>query len=247
MIKKLLTILFILLLPCLSWGWGTMIMGGGVPAAPASCGAGTELLCENFDGSTACGDGSHTNCNNTWTVSGAPTFDFNYATAPAPLEGTYSFRINMSTGDDETGWYKAFTASDAVHFFYIVNAHLRTLSNINFMITDSAGALLMAVNNAGYEFNIMCGTVNAYSATTMAVDTTYYIWGDYTKGTGANAVCHLFHSTDTTKGAADITITNGDATGQAARAVLYQSSIASNDFIMDKIRVGTSAFGDNPQ
>lgn len=208
----------------------------------AACGAGTELVCENFDGSTACGDGSHTNCSVTWTQVNSAPFDFNYATSPAPLEGTYSGRF--ISDNTNQGWTKTFTAQDVVHFFFIVNAHTLATSDKIFRLLDASDNEVMSVSNAGYEFDIHCGTTWAYS-TTMSVDTTYYIWGDYTKGTGANAVCHLFHSTDTTKGAADITITTGDATAQAAKAQMWHSG-GNLEYVIDKIRIGTSAFGDNP-
>ncbi len=63
----------------------------------------------------------------------------------------------------------------------------------------------MKVDNAGYEWSVYCGTVLGYS-TEMVQGTTYYVWGDYTKG-APNSTCHLYHSLNTTKGAADITIT----------------------------------------
>lgn len=252
--KKLLLIL--LLLPSLAWGAETQeyarmnpyILGGGASAA-AGCGGGTSyLVCENFDGSTACGDGSHTNCDVEWTGFGTtPVFDFNYSTSPAPLEGTYSAKT-MDADDVNTGYVVSFTESDAIHFFYMINAHKRSAGGDQIRILAADGTQLMDVSNAGYEFAIHCGTVLDYS-TAMDVDTTYYVWGDYTKGDGVNtAVCNLYHSTNSTKGSADCTITNGDAAAKkAGKIALYHPSTTTNDdYIFDKIRVSTSSIGDNP-
>jgi hypothetical protein len=218
--------------------------------AAAGCGGGTSyLLCENFDGSSACysGDATYNICDGTWTAIGSPTFVFNYATSPAPLEGSYSVHL-ASTTETGTGYSKSFTENDTVHFFYIFNAHKRSAASLSAKILAADDTVLMTVSNAGYEWSIYCGTILGYS-TTMAVDTTYYVWGDYTKGNGVNtAVCHLFHSTDTTKGSADITVTNGDAAAKkAGKFVMNQPSVVANDdYIFDKIRVSTSSIGDNP-
>jgi hypothetical protein len=219
-----------------------------VPVAVAGCGAGTELVCENFDGTEACGDGSHTNCNTTWTKVQAgdapgPVVDFNYATSPAPLEGTYSAQLYITEWGD--GYVKSFTAQDTIHFFYMVEWTTFGNPNQDVHILDSSDNILMKVGNANPEFAVYCGSILGYS-TTASVNTPYYVWGEYTKGTGANAVCKLYHSTNTTKGAADITVSNGDATAQAAKVKIIASAPAVRT-IFDKIRIGTSAFGDNPQ
>ena len=260
--KRLITVIGILLTLLAGPSWAVepinlalapAILGGagaGGAAAPAGCCGGTSyLLCENFDGSSACysGDATYNICDGTWTAIGSPTFVFNYATSPAPLEGSYSVHL-ASTTETGTGYSKSFTENDTVHFFYIFNAHKRSAASLSAKILAADDTVLMTVSNAGYEWSIYCGTILGYS-TTMAVDTTYYVWGDYTKGNGVNtAVCHLFHSTDTTKGSADITVTNGDAAAKkAGKFVMNQPSVVANDdYIFDKIRVSTSSIGDNP-
>jgi hypothetical protein len=226
-------------------GTGAKVAIGGIPIPASACGAGTELVCESFEGSISCGNGIHTNCSVEWTmVNEASNSDFSYVTAPAPLEGSYSLRLAENV-DGDTGWVKSFTASDTVHFFFMVNVSARYTQSDIVQIRDASGAPLMRILNGGYEWVITCGGSNWAYSTTMAADTTYYVWGDYTKGTGANAVCHLFHSLNTTKGSADITMTNGEGTGQAAQFFIDQDHTLQRA-IYDKIRVGTSSFGDNP-
>jgi hypothetical protein len=220
-----------------------VVSAGG---AAAGCGGGTSyLLCENFDGSSACGDGSHTNCDNEWVHFGAGTMDFNYATSPAPLEGSYSAR--MAAGEND-GYYHAFTASDTVYFYFIFNPVTRGTSNQFFAITAADDTNLMYVTNSGYELSTYCGTVLGYEAN-MVQGTTLHIWGDYTRdsdGGAASAVCHLYSSTTSTKpGSPTITTTNGTGTAQAARVRFYQSS-GAGDTIWDKIRVSTSDIGSTP-
>jgi hypothetical protein len=238
--------------PCLAqeqlaWMGPTAILGGGVTAATAADPA--DLLWENFDGTTACGDGVHTNCNGTWTKVGTYTqFDFNYATSPAPLEGTYSFYIAPES-DTELGWTRSFTDHDAVHFFFIFNDVTRRLADHYFKILASDDTVLMSVSNVSPELAIYCGTVSAYTSE-IVQGTTYYVWGDYTKGTGeapvSNAICHLYVSSDATKPAATHTITNGNADKQAGKVFLC-SKKGGAVTVSDKIRVNTTSIGSNPE
>jgi hypothetical protein len=203
----------------------------------------TYLISENFDGSAACGGGA-TNCQIAWTdtTAGAPTANFAYATAPAPLEGSFSLRIASSGAI--LGKVASYTAQDTVYFYLLLN-HTTLVGGANsFGILDGSGNVVLDVSNANPEFRLHCGTVTAFS-TSITQGTTYSVWGDYTKGTGANAVCHLYHSTTTTKpGSPNITITNGDATAQAASVRLGSFSTAVH--LYDHVRVSTIAIGSNP-
>ena len=221
-------------------------LAGGKVAAAAGCGGGTSyLLCENFGSTNACysGDATFVNCDLTWTKVGTPGgVDFKYATSPAPLEGSYSFTA-VDANADTDGFVYAFTANDTVHFFFILSPITRAVGCFVSLL-DSSDNVVMRVYDAGPEFAIYCNDTLGYS-TAIVNGTTYYVWGDYTKGSGSNASCHLFHSTDTTKGSADITITNGNSTAQAAKLKI-NTTAGVRKHIYDKIRVSTSSIGDNP-
>jgi hypothetical protein len=208
----------------------------------ATAGGGGFLLSENFDGSSACGGGP-TNCQVAWTdTSDVPTANFTYATAPAPLEGSFSLRIAAPSGIP--GKVSTYTAQDTVYFYLLLN-HATLVGGANsFGLFDSSDGVVLDVSNANPEFRLHCGTTTAFS-TAITQGTTYSVWGDYTKGTGANAVCHLYHSTTTTKpGSPNITITTGTATTQASKVRLGSNSTAVH--IYDHVRISTTAIGSAP-
>lgn len=201
------------------------------------------LLSESFDGATTCGAAAGSNCSNTWSAAGTPVITFNYATAPAPLEGSFSMLLGAAS--DSTLTYHAITAVDSVNFFFIVNHKVLAASNSIFEIVDSVGTSLISISNANPEWRIFCGTVSDFS-TTITQGTTYFVWGDYLKGTGANAVCHLYTATTSTKpGSPGITITNGDATTQTAFTVMMATD-ATAQTIYDKLRVSSTTIGSSP-
>lgn len=198
------------------------------------------LFSENFDGSTACGDGSHSNCQVTWTANGTPATDFNYSTSA--LDGTYSAQVTSETGNN---YYAAFTAQDTVYFYFIIRSSTRVGGAMIFAIQDSSGNNLWALRNASYEYSIYCGSNVYENSTTWTEGTTYHVWGDYTKGTGANGICHAFIATTSTKpGSANITVTNSDLTGQASRVSL--SNTTSSVYEIDKIRIDDVDIGSTP-
>jgi hypothetical protein len=229
----------LLCLISLSLGAQSLPMG----SRPIATGT-SYLVSESFEGASACGNGSQSNCSVTWTQSDTITSAFNYATAPAPLEGSYSLRV---TGGASIGaFFKSFTAQDTVYFYFIVN-HTTLVGGTNiFGILDGSANMLMRVSNANPEWLVRCGDTTAYS-TAITQGTTYHVWGDYTKGTGANAVCHLYTATTSTKpGSAGITITTGTSTGQATYVGMMEDGNNTAVTIFDKIRVSTSAIGSNP-
>jgi hypothetical protein len=236
MIKYITLILLLFASPCHAF-W-QVAGGGGTVAAPS------YLLSENFDDSTACGNGVDSNCSGTWTKVGiSASTDFTYTTSPAPLEGTNS-AATIGTATVGDGWYRSFTAQDTVYFYFIVSPKVRSTGTLA-SILDSSGNTVMRVVDSGPEFSIYCNDNLQYS-TAMANGTTYHVWGDYTKGTGNNASCHLYHSTTSTKpGSPNITAT-GNATGQAARFFLSKNG-STPEYIFDKIRVSSSDIGSSPQ
>ncbi len=220
------------------------VIGGGVPVA----GGPTYLFTENFDGSTLCATGYTETCTNTWVVSGSGsgTLDFDNAAAPAPLEGTYSLRIVYT--DDARQVHGTFDSTNEVWGYLMVNWDtLPTGPNHFLKLRNSSSA-----NQAYFYFNSdtsklvgVHGTVaSSDGATTILVDTTYHIWFHY-KISASPGILELFLSTNSTKpGTAEITITNGDATGGIAQIALCANG--SGHLVIDKVRVDDIDIGSNP-
>ena len=227
----------LLFLPVRGGAW--QVVGGDAPVS-------TYLLAEDFDGSSACGDGSHTNCSGSWTGIGTPApADFNYAASPAPLVGTGYSLLLSGTQDTPYGWYRGFTAHDTVYFYFVFHATNRSAGTI-FALRDSSGNTVMRVVDSGPEMSIYCNDVIDYQpVTNFVVNTTYHTWGRYTKGTGSNAVCELYHSTTSTKPESPNLSATGNATAQAAQIFITKPG-NDQSHIYDKIRVSTSSIGGDP-
>jgi len=243
--KRITLAILLLLITIPAWG-ASGIFKGIIGSAAASCGVGTELLCENFDGTTSCGSGKTSNCTKTWTLVGTDIATFNYATSPAPLEGTYSAYL-LNTATAVNGWNTVITVSSGTtYFFFIWNPKVLKNSDEIFRLTH-LGGVLMSVKNVSPEQAVYCGSVMSYkSSSSFTEGTTYYVWGAYTPGTGANAVCDLYISTTSTKPAVTIHATNGNATSYPD-AVQIMSSVNAAGNVIDKLRVSTTDIGSNPQ
>src|SRR6266436_2575357 len=92
---------------------------------------------------------------------------------------------------------------------------------------------------------LLHGTVNASATTPIVENTTYHVWVEWTKGTGANGTMKLYLSTTGDKPELpEAQITTG--TGKAPRTMIFGSTIAGQDFIVDRIRVDDIEIGSSP-
>jgi hypothetical protein len=105
-----------------------LMVQGGVPVAGS-----TYLLSEDFEGgSSDCYSGSSDHdCNNTWTITGTITTDFNFATSPAPMDGSQSLKISAS---ENGGVEKTFTETDPVYVFLKMSETTKVGGNDSFKI-----------------------------------------------------------------------------------------------------------------
>jgi len=152
--------------------------------APVASGI-TYLVDENFEG---------TGAPSGWTVDSGVQVDFDYATAPAPLFGAQSLRVNA--GDHYAR--KDYTAQTEVWVKFNWSSPAVMADEKIFTLRDSAGAEILraeTVNASGYKFIIKCGTANQTTLGSLTAATTYYIWGYYKVGTGANAGYRIWFST----------------------------------------------------
>lgn len=224
----ILAILFVVL----SFGcwWSTNVFAGPeiflMAKQPTGGGGGSYLLSEDFEGTAPA-----------WTQVGSPsTLDYGYTTNP--LEGTKSLRIVGSGSDD--GAYTTTTSQTHVYGFF---EFLFTTTGGNedaFYVADSGGSPLFVFYVASNNyFSVYVPGDGGYSfANTCTNNTKYYLWWEYSTGSG-NGIIKWYMSTTTTKpGTTEMQIINGTYSASAVR--YYFVTGASIDHRFDHIRVSTS-------
>lgn len=176
----------------------------------------------------------------------APNND--YATAPAPLVGTYSlFMDTTAPANKQTRWVLGSAETELHIFFMFSDATLP--SNANgpiFTISDSGG------NDQCYLYLRSDGTMQIFnggtSATTVdspAASTTYYVWVDW-KTDGTAAVGFSTTGTKPTSGNKYASVTGGNGTTASVRLHLRADSGTGLQIIFDKFLVSTATIGSNP-
>jgi hypothetical protein len=258
--KKIL--LLVLLIPSLAFAGQGMGPGPGVKGyagggggtlyctSSTSDGTTTWLKCEDFEGSGSCDTGTGDTCWATWSCGGTQQSTCGGAYTTAPCDAG----LPIDSGNAEylagTGsCYTTFTTAATVYGYEKIRFPVYAGANDNFLnLADSSGTLLFGLTSTGGgtpKIRLTCGSGSSDGSTTISTGTAYNIWFDYTKGTGANAVCHVYISTTSTKGSAEVSITNGDATGDAVR--LYNKSVSTGvESIVDRIRISSSSMAGIP-
>lgn len=102
------------------------------------------------------------------------------------------------------------------------------------------------IPDGGSQIQILHGGAFANGMTVLAVNQTYHVWVEWTKGNGNNGTMKLFVSTSTTgtKPAmpeASITSGNGGATG----TIFVGPAFAGPDVIYDRLQIGALPLGNN--
>lgn len=187
---------------------------------------------------------------NTWNDSGTGTITPNYNTAPAPLEALYSLRLLGVTQQPRT--YVAFTAQSEVWAFLMFREVTPESGRIIAQIQDSGGTGLLTVEHRTSDDAWILrspGGSTQVTSGSFPSGTTYYIWLHFRKGV-ANAFASLGISTTTTEpvsGSGFVSLSNGTSNVDASRLMLGQAfGNGSFDWIFDKVRVKSSAIGNNP-
>lgn len=194
------------------------------------------LICQGYEG-TGYDNGE------TWTEGGI-NIDEDYTTSP--IVGSQSLRISTST---QAGYaFSSFTANDNAYAFFRFRAAALPGATTNMStIRDSSGTVLatVALRTDGKLQVTPAGGSAQTTGSAIATATDLYIWFEYEKGTGSNAVARCGFSTDGTKP----TMTagsNGTATAQAGRIYTGATSNSSVDWVYDHVLVSTTAIGSNP-
>jgi hypothetical protein len=206
-----------------------------IPPVIVSGGGQTFLISENFESGAAPAG---------WTSTSSGTApDYNYATAPAPLEGTKSVRAATATGLIRIQ-PPAFTATGDIWTYFLFSYNTFSATDGIFLLQSSGLTTQLKMGLNGGQWYLREGALEVQS-TAVTANTKYHVWIHYTKGTGANGVYQLYASTTGVRGTAILNYSNGTATSDIV-SVEIQAWNTTGDHIIDKLRVSNTSIGDNP-
>lgn len=176
---------------------------------------------------------------------GTGSYNWDYATSPAPLAGAQSLRMiaGSAAGDWEV-WYYTFTEMTSFHLYFMFNVTTKPGSTkIDLMHFDDDashqfGAISWGVNNflEVYDEDIG-GSETTYALST---GTTYHIWVDRI----ANGVMSVYINTSATKpGTPEWTYGSVYNDGVGMIALIADPGVTE---IFDNIKVDNVTIGSNP-
>lgn len=175
----------------------------------------------------------------TWTESNNPDEDY----TTVALRGSQSIACEA----DYSSSYIAFTPiSGTAYFFFRFQASDLPATNASFFhIRDTDGNVLGSLRlYSDGDVRAYHGTANATVQSEVAADTTYYIWGEYTSGSGSDGTLDVYIGTSTTKPTVDIQITTGTSTVDMGRAMVERDSAdTGHTYIFDQILVDDETIG----
>ncbi len=177
--------------------------------------------------------------------SGASTGDFGYATAPAPLEGSYSLHVGASDtfgglfdhGSDVTG-------EQWGHF--LLNVHAFSGAFITILLTYNGAfaanpleLLIFADGTVG--FTDSNGAHNAITASSISVDTTYHVWWRYKPGSGSNSEKELWINTTNDRAGTVSGFHASNTAGAMTGGIQYfilkgTDGVGTADYIVDTVQ-----------
>lgn len=173
------------------------------------------------------------------------TVNYDYATSPAPLEGTQSLRVYYTTGDD--CWSLLNFGADYDHVYFQINIPSLPAGNQTpLYFFNSSDSTLFAIGALSTgAFRPFWPTFDSFGDYSISAGTTYHVWVDFTPGTGANAVCDVYFATTSTKpGSATVHMTGGAATTHIRK--IQFGAYGTYAIIVDKVVVSSTAIGSAP-
>jgi hypothetical protein len=194
----------------------------------------TYLIEENFEGAGA----------PTGWDDGAGTPNYDYATSPAPLEGSQSLLLHTATMFVTNGFA---AKNDAWCYAKIYTTNSAALSLYFGFYSD--GNLAAAVRmNAPFTGRIYAGTANTSIASPngLNTNTVYHVWIHGIAGTGADSQAHLYFSTDGVKPESpNVSKVNGNNT-TGFNVIRLWSDGATCSMIADRVIVDDAEIGNSP-
>jgi hypothetical protein len=227
------------------------VVSAGGAAAP------TYLLSENFDGASACGDGSHTNCQVTWTESGSGTKNYDVAGLETGSDKALSINSTANAGYDYVS-----IASQSEFWGYFI-FQMDTIINqggfdkfFGFIRDRWWDAVWVSVYPGGTgELCYVIDSAQECTVAQLSADTTYHVWVHYKAASaspGNDGIIELAFSTS-----AGTKPTSGNnykaKTNHNTKETCNMISMGGRDatnintIIFDKIRVDDVEIGASPQ
>jgi hypothetical protein len=196
---------------------------------------------ETFEGSQAANQGPANYDNTGWTVSSASVLP-NFATPPAPLEGSYSYR----PGNAARTLVRSVTNVRSVYFRLHMDSGATAAGNSVFRLRNGSTVLAtIETTTTDFRLRVSHGTSNSDPTPAgLSLSAEHHFWLDYIPGSGANGVTQLYHATTATKPASPLVqVTNGTATLECDT---LQVGGFGGTAIFDRIVWHSSAIGSNP-
>lgn len=195
--------------------------------------AGVESL-DDFEGTGIPGGGG-----GPWSTPFG-TWNWDYATSPAPLAGSQSARSNGGTARRTCT-----TAQDVKYAYTMFHAEGSPSSGTDVLVFfDSADNVLGKVHFlANGDLRVYTGptSYSAYPGAGYTPGTTRHVWGEYHKGTGSNASVYAYVSTDGIKPASPVgQRTSGTQTAQCAKVGMGAGNTSQ---IWDNFKISNSPIG----
>jgi hypothetical protein len=158
------------------------------------------------------------------------TGDFGYATAPAPLEGSFSLLIDPAQGGQSLYIHASEQAGESWgHFMFLYTPGLPSNFHHIFELADDAFNTLFKITINANGTMTLTG-MNAFEITsgTITADALYHLWWRFKQGTGSNAELEMWVSPGTDRASAPSNLHKLFTTGNLTGAPKYHSFSAVN-------------------
>jgi hypothetical protein len=218
---------------------------GGSPPTEAPSGP-TYLVKQDYEGTGY--DNSET-----WTEAGTGTKDEDYATSPAPLVGSQSLRLALSSQNGTTQCNLSTSAGTCDAYFVVHFVSLPANGKIWFRLRNSSNTMICYVMmNTSNRITVGSGTGTAITTNSISAGTTYHFWVSYSKdadGGSASGTASVAFSTDGVRplsGNAYAATAVGSQTTDVHHVIIGPENNSTWEGIFDRVRVDDATIGDNP-
>jgi hypothetical protein len=198
------------------------------------------LFTENLEGAFSDSQ-SNPGYDNAGAVASSTSIDAQYATSPAPLEGSYSLYPASFSRTVQ------FPISGNPRSFCQLVRPVTSTGATAYRFLNGSTTVAIVERTAGNKLIPWQGSVaGAATVDSFSTGTTWYLWCDYVPSTGGNGVFRVgFSSTGTkpTSGNAWSQVTTGDATLEIDT---WQVGGLGANVIHDRFRASASEIGSNP-
>jgi hypothetical protein len=180
-----------------------------------------------------------------YTAGAGGTYNWDYTTSPAPLQGTQSLRTTCNSGgSDWEVWYTSFAEMSNFYMYFMFNVTSKpatTKRDIvhldNDAMTQHAAISWSSTDKLELWDDARGGTVTTYSLST---NTTYHVWLDRVQ----NGTMSVYIATSPTKpGSPEWTVNPCTNDGVGIVALITDPSVT---IIIDNIKMDNASIGSNP-